>query len=116
MAKEQVNEIEAKGKFIESLMRNNAKIRQDRALSIYESAQMLYKRTIEDTEIKVKQLHRERESLLDLSPESATSLVLKADFDEKAFVEKDIALGLQIRNNEIILDVAKARYSTLFEA
>ena len=106
---------EVKGKFVESLLRNNAKIRQDRALAIYEAAQMLYKRTIEDTEIKIKQLNRERESLLDLSPESATSLVLKADFDEKLFVEKDIALGIQIRNNEIILEVATSRYKILFE-
>jgi len=107
-------EITPKGKFIESLTRNNSKIRQDRAIAIYESAEMLYKRTIEDTEIKIKQLNRERESLLDLSPESATSLVLKSDFDEKLFVEKDIALGVSIRNQEIILEVAKSRYSVLF--
>lgn len=104
------------GRFIETLMRNNAKIREDRAATIVESAQLLYRREIEDTELKIKQLIRERESLLDLSPENATSLILKADFDEKAFVDKDIKIGVQIRNLEIMLEIARERYQILFGA
>lgn len=103
-----------KGAFVESLIRNNKKIREDRAIAIAEDAQMLYKREIEDTEIKIKQLKRERESMLDLSPTTADSLVLASDFNAKNFVNKDIQLGINIRNLEITLDIAKSRYETLF--
>lgn len=104
-----------KGAFVGSLVRNNKKIREDRAVAIVEAAQMLYKREVEDTELKIKQLKREREAMLDLSPTTADSLVLASDFNAKTFVEKDIQLGITIRNLEITLEIAKARYSYLFE-
>lgn len=104
-----------KGAFVGSLVRNNKKIREDRAIAIAEAAQMIYKREVEDTELKIKQLKRERESMLDLSPTTADSLVLATDFDAKLFVEKDIKLGVDIRNLEIKLEIAKTRYNHLFE-
>jgi len=103
-----------KGAFIESLQRNNKKIRDDRALAISEDAQMLYKRQIEDTELEIKKLKRERESMLDLSPTTADSLVLASDFNAKNFVSKDIEIGVKIRNLEITLEIAKNRYNHLF--
>lgn len=106
---------EIKGAFVSSLVRNNKKIRDDRAIAIAEAAQMLYKREVEDTELKIKQLKRERESMLDLSPTTADSLVMASDFNAKEFVDKDIKLGVNIRNLEIQLEIAKARYSHLFE-
>lgn len=102
------------GVFIESLQRNNKKIREDRAIAISEDAQMLYKREIEDIELQIKRLHREREGMLDLSPTHADSLVLATDFDPKGFVDKDLELGVKIRNLEIKLDIARKRYSILF--
>lgn len=105
---------ELKGAFISSLVRNNRKIREDRAVAIQEAAALVYKREVEDTEIKIKQLRREREAMLDLSPENSMSLVLASDFDEKAFVEKDLNIGIQLRNLEIKLEIAKARYNYLF--
>lgn len=104
-----------KGAFVGSLVRNNKKIREDRAIAIAESAEMLYKRQVEDTEIQIRQLRRDREAMLDLSPTDATSLVLASDFDAKKFVEKDIQLGVAIRNLEITLEIAKARYTHLFK-
>ena len=106
---------EMKGAFVGSLVRNNKKIREDRAMAIAESADMLYKRYVEDTELKIKQLKRDREAMLDLSPTDAQSLVLASDFDASAFVDKDIQLGLAIRNLEITLEIAKARYNHLFQ-
>lgn len=103
-----------KGAFIESLQRNNKKIRDDRALAISEDAQMLYKRQMEDTELEIKKLKRERESMLDLSPTTADSLVLASDFNAKNFVNKDIEIGVKIRNLEITLEIAKSRYNLLF--
>lgn len=107
---------ETKGAFIQSLVRNNKKIREDRAIAIQEAAQLVYKREVEDLAIKIKQLKRERESMLDLSPSTADSLVLASDFDEKAFVAKDITLGIEIRNLEIKFEIASERYALLFEA
>jgi hypothetical protein len=102
------------GAFVDSLKRNNAKIREDRAISIAEDAQIIYKREVEDLEIQIKRLRRERDSMLDLSPTTADSLVLATDFNSKEFVAKDIAIGVQIRNLEIKLDIARERYNYLF--
>lgn len=48
--------------------------------------------------MKLKRLVRERESMLDLSPTSADSLILASDFTAETFVKKDIKLGVDIRN------------------
>lgn len=104
-----------KGAFVGSLIRNNKKIREDRAIAIAESAEMIYKRTVEDTTLKIKQLKRDREAMLDLSPTDAQSLVLASDFDAKVFVDKDIKLGIEIRNLEITLQIATDRYNHLFK-
>jgi hypothetical protein len=102
------------GAFVESLKRNNKKIRDDRATAIAESAELLYKREVEDLSIQIKQLRRDREAMTDLSPTDAQSLVLASDFDAKAFVEKDIKMGVDIRNLEIRYEIARARYNHLF--
>ena len=102
------------GAFLLSLKRNNDKIREDRALAITEDAQLIFKREIEDMAIQLKRLQRERDGLLDLSPTTADSLVLANDFDAKTFVEKDLQLGIQMRNLEIRLEIAKQRYAYLF--
>lgn len=106
---------ELKGAFVESLKRNNTKIRNDRAIAIAEDAQLIYKREVEDLSIQIKQLKRERESMLDLSPTTADSLVLASDFNSKGFVAKDLELGLKIRNLEITLQIATERYHELFK-
>lgn len=103
-----------KGAFVDSLQRNNAKIRADRAEAISEDAQVRYKRTIEDLELAIKKLRRDQENMLDLSPREATSLVLASDFDAAEYVTKDLALSVTIRNREIELELARARYSYLF--
>jgi hypothetical protein len=102
------------GAFIDSLQRNNKKIREDRAISISEDAQMTYKREIEDMQMSIKRLKRDRENLLDLSPTHADSLVLASDFNAQEFVKKDIQIGVDIRNLEIKLEIAMARYLHLF--
>lgn len=103
------------GAFVSSLKRNNKKIREDRALQIAEDAQLLYKREYEDLALQIKRLKREREAMLDLSPTNADSLVLASDFNSKEFVNKDIDLGVKIRNLEIKFEIAKERYNYLFE-
>lgn len=103
-----------KGAFVESLKRNNTKIKEDRAIAIAEAAELIYKREVEDLGIQIKQIKRERDAMLDLSPKDANSLILASDFNAKEFVNKDLELGVKIRNLEIKLEIAQARYNELF--
>ncbi len=105
---------EEEGAFFSSLKRNNKQIRNDRAIAIAEDTQLIYKRIMEDLELSIKKMKREQENMLDLSPTNAQSLVLASDFDSSAYVDKDIALGVKIRNTEIKLNIAKDRYAYLF--
>lgn len=102
------------GAFVSSLKRNNRKIREDRAAAISDDTQVLYKRKIEDLQLEIKKLRREQENMLDLSPTTADSLVLASDFDSAQYVEKDVDIGVKIRNLEIKLEIASRRYSYLF--
>lgn len=108
------NMTEIKGSFFKSLNRNNSKIRGDRAIAITEDAELIFKRKLEDMQMKKKKLVRERESMLDLSPTSADSLILASDFDAEKFVEKDIEIGIQIRNLDIAIRIAQERFNYLF--
>lgn len=103
-----------KGAFVQSLTRNNKKIKQDRAVAITENTQILFKRKVEDLDLEIKRTKRDRDNMLDLSPTTSDSLVLASDFDAEAFVKKDIELGVKIRNLEIAYDIAKNRYNHLF--
>lgn len=102
------------GAFLQSLKRNNAKIRDDRAAAIVEDAEVLYKREVEDISIQLKKLKREQENMLDLSPTDADSLVLASDFNAKDYVARDIDLAIKIRNLEIKFELASKRYAFLF--
>jgi len=102
------------GAFMDSLVRSNKQIKHDRAEVISEDAQLRFKRTIEDMEMELKKLNRERLNMLDLSPENAHSLMLGKDFDSNGFVKRDLEIGVSIRNLEIELDLAKSRYDFLF--
>jgi hypothetical protein len=109
-----VTAVETQGAFLDSLKRNNRKIRDDRAIAISEDVHLLFKRTVEDIEMKITRLKRERENMLDLSPDNAMSLVPAKEFDTDAFVRQDITLGIEIRNEEIKLEIAQRRYKYLF--
>jgi hypothetical protein len=103
------------GAFVASLKRNNKQIKDDRAESIAEDAQMRYRRTVEDLDMAIKRMKRTRDNMLDLSPENSLSLMVASNFDSAKFVEEDIKLGIDIRNAEIKLKIAKAQYNHLFE-
>lgn len=107
-------ELELDGAFFANLNRNNKAIKKDRAISITEDAQLLYKREIEDMQTDLKRLKRDRVNMLDLSPSDTNSLKLASDFDAKDFVTKDIEIGVKIRNLEIKLEIATKQYDYLF--
>jgi len=102
------------GAFMKSLVRNNKQIRNERAVAIAEDAELRYKRSIEDMEVAIKRMKREQENMLDLSPDHAQSLMVAKDFDSAKYIEREMELGLMIRNTEIKLDIAQKRYSYLF--
>ena len=106
-------EEDLKPRFIESLQRNNDQIREDRARIIGEDAELIYRRKVEDIELKIKRLEREQEGLTDVSPLDKNSLTF-ADFQPEAFVQKDIELSLIIRNLNIQLELTRARFEYLF--
>jgi len=105
---------EMKGTFVGSLRRNNKQIRDDRALAIAEDAELIFKREVEDITTALKVAKRERDGMLDLGGTSTTTIISQSDFDAKAFVAKDLELGLKIRNLEIKLEIAAERYNSLF--
>lgn len=105
---------EVPGAFLASLKRNNKQIRDDRAQAIGEDTQLVYKRKVEDLQLSITKMKREQENMLDLSPTNAQSLILASDFNSSEYVQKDIDLGVKIRNEEIKLEIAKRRYEYLF--
>lgn len=107
-------EVEFQGEFFKSLNRNNRSIKKDRAVAITEDVQTYYKREVEDMRLEMKRLVRERNNMLDLSPADKNSLILASDFNAKEFVNKDIEIGLKLRNLKIKLEVAEASYNNLF--
>ncbi|VXC42704.1 MULTISPECIES: hypothetical protein [Chryseobacterium] len=106
-------EEDLKPRFIESLQRNNDQIREDRARIIGDDAELIYKRRVEDIELKIKRLEREQEGLIDISPLDKNSLTF-ADFQSEAFVQRDIELSLIIRNLNIQLELTRTRFEYLF--
>jgi len=102
------------GAFVSSLKRNNKQIKEDRATAIAEDTQLIYKRKIEDLQLNIKKMKREQENMLDLSPTDKLSLILASDFDSAAYTDKDVELGVKIRNLEITLEIATKRYNYLF--
>ena len=106
--------IAEKGAFLDSLVRNNKKIREDRAAAIGEDAELMYKRKVEDLQVKLNRMKRDRENMLDMSPDTAMSLKVASDFNADEFVDKDLILSVDIRNTDIELGIARSRYSYLF--
>jgi hypothetical protein len=106
--------LEKRGAFSESLRRNNSQIRKDRADAISEDTEIIYKRKIEDLVLKIKKMNREQENMLDLSPSDKNTIISVGDFDTEMYVNSDITLGVNIRNEEIRLNIAVKRFEYLF--
>jgi hypothetical protein len=101
------------GELWSSLSRNIKQIKEGRALSILEDAELSYKRKIENMTQTLKRLHRNVEASLDMSPENVTTLKM-VDFDPEAFIESDANSAYEIRNISIQLNECKKRYNKLF--
>lgn len=109
-----MSEKETTGAFVASLKRTNKSIKDDRAEAIGEDAEMSFRRYVEDMQVDMKRMIRAQFNMLDMSPENTYSLMLGKDFDSAKFVEEDAKLGLDMRNLNIKLEIATARYIELF--
>lgn len=102
-----------KGVFGASISRSSKEIRRDRGLAIYEEAELLYKRRIEDVETVIKRLNREKTMMTDFAPGDKNSLNF-ADFDGNKFVARSEELVLQVREKRVLLNELKNEYNRLF--
>lgn len=105
---------QAGGAFAASLLRKNSQIKGDRALAILRLAEKAFKRSVEDVYDKIFQLETDRDSLIDLSPTNADSLVMAGDFDATKFYETEKRLTLKIRECRVELEEMTLRYQHLF--
>jgi len=105
-------------KFKEYLTASFRQIREDRAEGIAEDTEIEYRRDIEDRLRRIRQYDRQRDNLiLDLCPSNITSTqVVPGDFDAAKFKDKDIQIGIDRRNDLIMLEIVVDRYESLFGA
>ena len=104
-----------KGAFFSSLVKGNKEIKKARAEAIAAAARTTYKRKVEDLELELDQLVRDQEDMLDMSPTTTHSLVLASDFKANEWVNKHFLKGVEIRETEIKLAIARKQYAYLFE-
>ena len=102
------------GVFNESLVRSNKQIKADRAQEITEEVETVYRRKVEDMGLKLKRLKMKQRSALDFSPDSAMSLKPANSIDADVFADEDLKFGREIRDLEILFDLACKRYTYLF--
>ncbi len=108
------SEVTQDGLFKQALKRSIKDIKEARATAINDDAEMSYRRMVEDLIQKRKRLDMERAEMLDMSPESAVSLVLAKNFDGRNFANQDLELAVQIRLLDIQIELGLARYTELF--
>lgn len=113
MSENSTDDAKKGGALCGSISRNIKQIKEGRALSILEDAELAYKRKIENMELTLKKLNRKVEDSLDMSPDSTTTLLMK-DFDADKFIEADANAAYDIRNLTIQLNECKKRYNVLF--
>ena len=103
-----------KGSLYQSLERSNKQIRQERGDAIAEDLEMIYKRNVEDIQLKIRQKTRDRANMFDFSPTNSQSLVLMKDLESATIKDKDMEISLELRELKIRLEIAEGRYLELF--
>ncbi len=107
-------EVEKQGKFGKLLMRSNTKLREDRGAQIVKATPPTHGRRIEDLQEILDNLKVDQDNMLDINPSNTQTIINPSDFESESFVDKDIEIGIKIRNIQIKLNVAQGRYNALF--
>lgn len=110
----ETTEIIANGLFMQSLTRNNKKIKSDRAKAIEEDSSLIFKRKIEDMKMEQRKLIRARDGMLDLSPTDTNSLILAREFNAEEFVKQEIEFLVKERQLSLTIELCEKRYAELF--
>jgi len=103
-----------KGALGASLARNGSKIRADRAGQIADDARIEFRRKIEDLDRDIRRLRREKESLLDMSPDNEFSIISAKKFDVDEFINQTVSIKKNIHNKQILFDLLVEEYEFLF--
>ena len=98
----------------QTLSRNTAQIKADRATEIAELAEVEAKRKVEDLERDLRLEERKKRSALDLSPDNTYNIMKVKDFEPTEFIARYSEIGLRIRELKIKLNNAKQTYNELF--
>lgn len=104
------------GAFVTALKRTNSQLRNDRAAGISDTAETMYKRTVEDLRLELKKLQREQESILDLGTNNKNTIIMESDFDVNKFILTDLDIAMKIVSVREKLMIAEARYDYLFKS
>ena len=85
------DELKKNGHFLENLTRDFKSIKRDRAESVSEDVEIVYKRRIEDICRKHREYQRKIDNLmLEMAPSTSISnAVVPADFDPQEFLKMD---------------------------
>ncbi len=102
------------GTLYASLERSNKQIRQERGEALAEQLETTFRRNVEDLRYDMKDLKRKRTNMYDFSPTNSQSLVMAKDIEARGILKQDETISLSIRNLQIRLDIAEARYLDLF--
>ena len=102
------------GKFAEALSRNSKAIKESRAASIIEDAELVYSRTLDDLKRTLKRKVREQDDILDMSPDNITTIINVKDFNADEFVKADVKLAREIQDIKEKIELLQARYDYLF--
>jgi len=100
------------GQFMARLSETNDDTNNERVKAIYDTAEVTHKRTIENTEMKIRNLKIKRDALLDFK--SNGNVKSYEDFGAVNFVKQDTDLSFEIDTEERVLKILKERYSELF--
>ena len=101
------------GRMQDKLTRSVKEIKNDRGNEIIEIGELTLRRMIEDRDLAIKQLKREKEGMLDISPSSTTSLFFP-DFDAVTFSQRQLQLAIDIEVGELELKIAHELYDDLY--
>ena len=112
--KNDVSENPSVGYLAHSLNRTNKQIRQERGDAIAEDLEIIYRRKVEDLETDVKRSITKQKNAFDFSPTNSQSLVMAKELESVDILERDLELGVKVRELKIKLNIAKERYNILF--
>src|SRR5687767_2387715 len=107
------NPANGKGLFADKLYRPNSQIKRERADEIIEDAEIAYQRRVQDMARDLRNLKRDRDRMIDLSPGTRDTLQFP-DFRGSEFTEAHIKLTVDIYNLEKKVQLAMDQYQTLF--